>query len=156
MRALQQRDTAASGVEKAEKEKQTVLIPQDNTYRTLAIRAADFQVCVDLFLLSQAYVDVATLSTLCQTTGGSVYRYAPFQPQYDEDQFVNDLRYGDFMSLFMFLHTRSCFLSCTQLICAGMDISSCWYAWIICETDATLATLLNTELVLEFEWKYFS
>lgn len=114
LRALQQRDTTAVGAEKAEKEKQTVLIPQDNTYRTLAIRAADHQVCVDMFFLSQAYMDVATLSTLCQTTGGSIYRYAPFQPQYDEDQFVNDLRYEatlhrfsiymPFLALWVWLH----------------------------------------------------
>ncbi|GMH37330.1 hypothetical protein BSKO_05203 [Bryopsis sp. KO-2023] len=93
-RSLPQRDSTAIGAEKAEKEKQTTLIPQDNSYRSLATRAADYQVAVDLFILSQSYVDIATLGTLSSVTGGSVYRYSPFRPQYDEEQFFNDLRWN--------------------------------------------------------------
>lgn len=47
---------------------------------------------MDLFLLAQSYMDIATLATLPSTTGGSVYHYMPFNPQLDCDQLLNDLK----------------------------------------------------------------
>lgn len=90
-RALKMRDGNAT---LAEKEKQMGLLPQDNTYLTLAAQAADFNVCIDLFMLSQAYTDIATLSTLSHTTGGSLYHYCPFTPLMDQDQLLNDLKWN--------------------------------------------------------------
>jgi hypothetical protein len=52
------------------------------------------QVCIDLFVLSQAYTDIATLSTLSHTTGGSLYHYCPFTPLMDQDQLLNDLKWN--------------------------------------------------------------
>lgn len=52
------------------------------------------QVCIDLFLLCQGYVDVATLSQLTSITCGSVYHYCPFDPTQDADEFYNDLRWN--------------------------------------------------------------
>jgi protein transport protein SEC24 len=52
------------------------------------------QVCIDLFVLSQAYTDIATLSTLSHTTGGSLYHYCPFTPVMDQDQLLNDLKWN--------------------------------------------------------------
>lgn len=52
------------------------------------------QVCIDLFVLSQAYSDIATLSTLSHTTGGSLYHYCPFNPVMDQDQVLNDLKWN--------------------------------------------------------------
>jgi hypothetical protein len=52
------------------------------------------QVCIDLFMLSQAYTDIATLSTLSHTTGGSLYHYCPFTPLMDQDQLLNDLKWN--------------------------------------------------------------
>lgn len=50
--------------------------------------------CIDLFVLSQAYTDTATLSTLSHTTGGSLYHYCPFTPLMDQDQLLNDLKWN--------------------------------------------------------------
>lgn len=52
------------------------------------------QVCIDLFVLSQAYSDIATLSTLSHTTSGSLYHYCPFNPVMDQDQVLNDLKWN--------------------------------------------------------------
>jgi protein transport protein SEC24 len=52
------------------------------------------QVCIDLFVLSQAYTDIATLSTLSHTTGGSLHHYCPFTPLMDQDQLLNDLKWN--------------------------------------------------------------
>jgi hypothetical protein len=39
-------------------------------------------------------VDIATLSTLAHTTGGSLYHYLPFNPMMDQDQLLNDLKWN--------------------------------------------------------------
>ncbi len=52
------------------------------------------QVSVDLFLTAAAYVDVATLGVLCQTTGGQLYFYHRFSPELHADQLLNDLRWN--------------------------------------------------------------
>lgn len=45
-------------------------------------------------MLAQTYVDVATISTLIHTTGGSLYHYLPFNPLMDQDQLLNDLKWN--------------------------------------------------------------
>lgn len=54
------------------------------------------QVCIDLFLLSSGTgaMDVATLSDLTMTTGGSLYPYFNFIPALDTDQILNDLKWN--------------------------------------------------------------
>jgi protein transport protein SEC24 len=60
----------------------------------MAVMCCALQVCIDLFVLSQAYTDIATLSTLSHTTGGSLYHYCPFTPLMDQDQLLNDLKWN--------------------------------------------------------------
>ena len=52
------------------------------------------QVCIDLFITAQAYVDLATLRDLCHLTAGQLYHYCPFAPLLDSDQLTNDLRWN--------------------------------------------------------------
>ena len=52
------------------------------------------QVCIDLFILAQSYVDVASLKELCHQTAGSLHHYHPFHPAVDGEQFWNDLRWS--------------------------------------------------------------
>ena len=52
------------------------------------------QVCIDLFVTSQGYVDLATLRDLCHLTAGQLYHYHPFSPDLDTDQLTNDLRWN--------------------------------------------------------------
>eukprot|EP00879_Flechtneria_rotunda_P003737 GHRR01003975.1.p1 GENE.GHRR01003975.1~~GHRR01003975.1.p1 ORF type:complete len:914 (+),score=321.96 GHRR01003975.1:246-2744(+) len=91
-KALKMRDGSATNI--GDKEKQQALLAQDNTYYTLASQAADYNVCIDVFLLPQAYIDVATFSSLTNTTGGSLYHYLPFNPLMDQDQLLNDLKWN--------------------------------------------------------------
>ena len=67
------------GAKEAEKEPLKYLAPGDKMYTKMASEAAEYQVSVDLFLLTNnQYVDVASLGTLPRITGGSLYRYVYF------------------------------------------------------------------------------
>lgn len=70
-----------------------VMVPEGKAYAALAQDAAAYQVSIDVFVLSQGYVDLASLSTLSSETSGSVYRYNPFAPVADGPRFHNDLRW---------------------------------------------------------------
>uniref|UniRef100_A0A8C9PW10 Protein transport protein Sec24C n=1 Tax=Spermophilus dauricus TaxID=99837 RepID=A0A8C9PW10_SPEDA len=74
-----------------DKEK-TLFQPQTGAYQTLAKECVAQGCCVDLFLFPNQYVDVATLSVVPQFTGGSVYKYACFQVENDQERFLSDLR----------------------------------------------------------------
>uniref|UniRef100_A0A8C9CE42 SEC24 homolog C, COPII coat complex component n=1 Tax=Phocoena sinus TaxID=42100 RepID=A0A8C9CE42_PHOSS len=74
-----------------DKEK-TLFQPQTGAYQTLAKECVAQGCCVDLFLFPNQYVDVATLSVVPQLTGGSVYKYACFQVENDQERFLSDLR----------------------------------------------------------------
>ncbi|GBG63774.1 hypothetical protein CBR_g39318 [Chara braunii] len=76
------------------KETHKLLLPADPTFKKLATEFAEFQVSVDLFLTSLAYVDVASLSVLPKTTGGQVYYYSPFAAAVDSSKIYNDLRWN--------------------------------------------------------------
>ncbi|XP_047940906.1 protein transport protein Sec24-like At4g32640 isoform X2 [Salvia hispanica] len=70
------------------------LILSDKTLKTMAIEFAEYQVCVDLFITSQMYVDIASLSVIPTTTGGQVYYYYPFSARSDPAKLYNDLRWN--------------------------------------------------------------
>ncbi|KFV52997.1 Protein transport protein Sec24C, partial [Tyto alba] len=74
-----------------DKEK-TLFQPQTNFYNNLAKDCVAQGCCVDLFLFPNQYLDVATLGVVTYQTGGSVYKYAYFQLETDQDRFLNDLR----------------------------------------------------------------
>jgi protein transport protein SEC24 len=57
----------------------------DKFYREFAISCSPDHVSVDAFLFSHDYVDLATISTTCRYTGGSVYFYPRFDAQRRED-----------------------------------------------------------------------
>jgi len=42
----------------------------------------------------QGYMDIASLSDLATTTGGTLYQYTPFNPALDHDQVLNDLKWN--------------------------------------------------------------
>ncbi|XP_054623135.1 protein transport protein Sec24C isoform X4 [Dunckerocampus dactyliophorus] len=66
--------------------------PQATSYNMLAKQCVAQGCCVDLFLFPNQYVDVATLSVVPISTGGSVYKYTYFEAQSDQERFLNDLR----------------------------------------------------------------
>ena len=76
-----------------ERDSLEVMHPEGKGYGQLASDAAEHQISVDVFALSQGYVDLATLTTLCSTSSGTAYRYNPFNPSADASRFHNDLRW---------------------------------------------------------------
>ncbi|XP_060212473.1 protein transport protein SEC24 C-like isoform X2 [Lycium barbarum] len=83
-----------SSVSAAEKEAHKLLQPADKTLKTMAIDFAEYQVCVDVFLTTQSYVDIASISVIPKTTGGQVYYYFPFSAISDTAKLYNDLRWN--------------------------------------------------------------
>ncbi|KZV38777.1 hypothetical protein F511_27130 [Dorcoceras hygrometricum] len=83
-----------TNVAAGEKEVHKLLQPMDKIMKTMAIEFAEHQVCVDLFITSQTYVDIASLSVVSRTTGGQVYYYYPFSALSDPAKLYNDLRWN--------------------------------------------------------------
>ncbi|KAG8649724.1 hypothetical protein MANES_08G127600v8 [Manihot esculenta] len=77
-----------------EKEAHKLLQPADKTLKEMAIEFAEYQVCVDLFITTQTYVDIASISVIPKTTGGQVYYYYPFSALSDPAKLYNDLRWN--------------------------------------------------------------
>eukprot|EP01121_Diplochlamys_sp_Union-15-3_P010019 TRINITY_DN2768_c0_g1_i1.p1 TRINITY_DN2768_c0_g1~~TRINITY_DN2768_c0_g1_i1.p1 ORF type:complete len:755 (+),score=92.40 TRINITY_DN2768_c0_g1_i1:51-2315(+) len=69
----------------------SLLNPQNEFYKEIALEASKHQVCIDLFLCSPKYTDIATLSELSQLTGGQVYYYPEFVTGKDTQKFEKDL-----------------------------------------------------------------
>ncbi|XP_039822384.1 protein transport protein Sec24-like At4g32640 isoform X2 [Panicum virgatum] len=83
-----------ANVTTGDKEAHKLLQPVDNTLKTMALEFAEYQVCVDVFLTTQSYVDIASISVVPQTTGGRVYYYYPFSALSDPAKLFNDLRWN--------------------------------------------------------------
>ncbi|ORX60983.1 hypothetical protein BCR36DRAFT_394129 [Piromyces finnis] len=63
----------------------TLLQPADNWYKEFALDCSRKQICIDTFIFSGQYTDIATLSTLPRFTGGSIYFYPGFDASRAED-----------------------------------------------------------------------
>ncbi|XP_042060142.1 protein transport protein Sec24-like At4g32640 isoform X1 [Salvia splendens] len=83
-----------SNMSAGEKEAHKLLRPSGKTLKAMAMEFAEYQVCVDLFITSQMYVDIASLSVIPRTTGGQVYYYYPFSARSDPAKLYNDLRWN--------------------------------------------------------------
>ncbi|CAA0811286.1 Protein transport protein Sec24-like [Striga hermonthica] len=83
-----------SNISAGDKEAHKLLQPADKILKTMAIEFAEYQVCVDLFITTQSYVDIASLSVIPRTTGGQVYYYYPFSALSDSAKLYNDLRWN--------------------------------------------------------------
>eukprot|EP00158_Paraphelidium_tribonemae_P008773 Partr_v1_DN28680_c0_g1_i1_m50097 putative SEC24 family, member len=66
--------------------------PQNNFYQRLGEECAEAGVGVDLFLLPQNYVDVASIGLLSSLTGGNTYLYPNFRADVDGIKFARDLQ----------------------------------------------------------------
>lgn len=67
------------------------LNPSDPWYKDKAIEFSKVQICVDLFLFSPQFTDVATLSCLPKYTAGSLQYYPSFHSLRDGDKFKAEL-----------------------------------------------------------------
>ena len=77
-----------------DKDVNKLLQPQESGYSKLAITAAEYQVCIDLFLATTGLVDLATIGVLSKTTGGQSFYYSNFAPALDSGKLFNDLRWS--------------------------------------------------------------
>ncbi|XP_075653897.1 protein transport protein SEC24 C-like [Castanea sativa] len=83
-----------TNISAGEKEAHKLLQPVDKTLKTMAIEFAEYQVCVDVFITTQSYLDVASISVIPRTTGGQIYYYYPFSAVSDPAKLYNDLRWN--------------------------------------------------------------
>ncbi|XP_022773266.1 protein transport protein Sec24-like At4g32640 isoform X2 [Durio zibethinus] len=83
-----------TNISAGEKEAHKLLQPADKVLKTMAIEFAEFQVCVDIFVTTQTYIDIASISVIPRTTGGQVYYYYPFSAVSDSAKLYNDLRWN--------------------------------------------------------------
>ncbi|WOL01376.1 protein transport protein Sec24-like [Canna indica] len=83
-----------TNVSSGDKEAHKLLQPADKTLKTMAIEFAEYQVCVDIFVTTQTFVDIASISVVPGTTGGQVYYYYPFNALSDPGKLYNDLRWN--------------------------------------------------------------
>jgi protein transport protein SEC24 len=83
-----------TNVSSADKEPHKLLQPADKTLKTMAMEFAEYQVCVDVFLTTQTYVDIASIAVVPRTTGGQIYYYYPFSAVADPAKLYNDLRWN--------------------------------------------------------------
>ncbi|KAG0300638.1 COPII coat Sec23p-Sfb3p heterodimer component [Dissophora globulifera] len=78
--ALKHRDD--SSLYGTDKER-TLYVPQDDFYKKLGRSCVKAGLCVDLFLFPNAYVDVASLSSLSSITGGETFMFPNFNAARD-------------------------------------------------------------------------
>lgn len=83
-----------TNISAGEKEAHKLLQPADKTLKSMAIEFAEYQVSVDIFVTTQTYVDIASISVVPRTTGGQVYYYYPFSALSDPAKLYNDLRWN--------------------------------------------------------------
>ncbi|PWA72722.1 Sec24-like transport protein [Artemisia annua] len=83
-----------TNISAGEKEPHKLLQPADKTLKTMAIEFAEYQVSVDVFITTQSYVDIASISVITRTTGGQVYHYHPYTALSDPAKLYNDLRWN--------------------------------------------------------------
>ncbi|XP_050372393.1 protein transport protein Sec24-like At4g32640 isoform X2 [Argentina anserina] len=77
-----------------EKEAHKLLQPADKTLESMAMELAEYQVCVDIFITTQTYMDIASISVIPRITGGQIYYYYPFSAVTDPAKIYNDLRWN--------------------------------------------------------------
>ena len=46
---------------------------------------------VDLFILNNSYIDLATIGQVCRLTGGEIYKYTYFQADVDGERLITDV-----------------------------------------------------------------
>ena len=64
--------------------------PQTSFYQLQAEKLCKKGIGVDLFVFANTYLDLATLSPLCSTTGGQIYYYPRFVPSRDRIKFHHE------------------------------------------------------------------
>lgn len=86
--ALKQRDNPRLiGTDK----EQSLLNPEEQWYKTNALDFNRLQICIDTFLFSGQYTDIATFTQLSKLTGGSMYYYPGFNGPRDGTKFESEL-----------------------------------------------------------------
>ena len=68
-----------------------LLVAEEKWYQERAVEFSSKQICVDTFLFSGQYTDVATLSSFPKYTGGSVYYYPNFNATHMGEKFEAEL-----------------------------------------------------------------
>lgn len=73
-----------------DKEK-TLWVPQNDFYQRLSATAAESAVTVDLYICANSYVDVATMGSMVNVTGGQLFLYPGFNGRKDSEALQYDI-----------------------------------------------------------------
>lgn len=65
--------------------------PQSNVYNNLAQDCVAVGCSVDLFVLNNSYIDLATIGQVCRLTGGEIFKYTYFQVIREEVKIITKL-----------------------------------------------------------------
>ncbi|CAM9436791.1 unnamed protein product [Chrysoparadoxa australica] len=71
-----------------------LLKAEDPWYQNKAVEFSKLQICVNLYLFSTGYIDVATLTQLPNKTAGQLYYYPQFSVQRDSAKFKSELSHN--------------------------------------------------------------
>lgn len=74
-----------------DKEK-SVLMPQNTVYNNLAQECVGVGCSVDLFIMNNSYIDLATIGQICRLTGGEIFKYTYFQANIDGERLIADVK----------------------------------------------------------------
>ncbi|XP_050311772.1 protein transport protein Sec24C [Anthonomus grandis grandis] len=69
----------------------TVLTPQTQAYNQLGQDCVSAGCSVDLFVLNNSFIDLATIGQVSRLTGGDIFKYTYFQADIDGDRLINDV-----------------------------------------------------------------
>lgn len=72
-------------------QEKSLYAPQTQHYSQLASTLSSNRITVDLFVCSNAFCDLATLSTLCEKSGGQLFHYPGFTSRQDGQSLQHDL-----------------------------------------------------------------
>jgi len=72
----------------------SLLQPDTDFYKTLAVDCSKQQLCVDVWSCNSAYADLATIGQLAKHTGGSVYYYPSFSDMNQGEKLSRDLQHN--------------------------------------------------------------
>lgn len=68
----------------------TLLIPESEYYKEFAVQCYESQVSVSLYCFGVQYMDLGSLASMPQFTGGSLYYYPGFKAERDGEKFYRD------------------------------------------------------------------
>jgi protein transport protein SEC24 len=124
-----------------------LLNAEESWYKNTAIEFSRLQICIDVFLFSSQYTDVATFSVLSKFTAGSTYYYPGFYGPRDGEKFEAELERA---------LTRACAFEAVMRVRAtrGLRIQNFYGSFFIRGTDLLALPNCHADSVYTMDFAY--